>query len=64
MKDSTSRLKNVFGSISDADTSCLAALQKLDISRYSDAFASCQADASTRKNANLILREPTPRPFI
>jgi hypothetical protein len=40
-----------------ADASCLAALRKLEISRYSCTFAPCQAGASTRKNKNLFLRE-------
>jgi hypothetical protein len=50
-------LKNKFTFLS-ADASCLAALRKLEISRYSGAFAPCQAGASTRKNVNLFSREP------
>jgi hypothetical protein len=37
---------------------CLAALRKLEISRYSGAFTPCQTGASTRKNVNLFMREP------
>ena len=49
--------KNNFTFLS-ADASRLAALRKLDISRYAGAFAPCQAGASILKNANLFLREP------
>jgi hypothetical protein len=55
--DSKGSRKNNFTFLS-ADASCLAALRKLEISRYAGAFAPCQAGASTLKNANLFLREP------
>ena len=50
-------LKNKFTFLC-ADASCLAALRKLDISRYAGAFAPCQAGASIPKNVNLFLSEP------
>jgi hypothetical protein len=49
--------KNNFTFLS-ADASCLAALRKLDLSRYAGAFAPCQAGASTLNNVKSFLREP------
>ena len=42
----------------DADSSRLAALRKLGISRYACVFALCQAGVSTPKIATLFFREP------
>jgi heterodisulfide reductase subunit A2 len=52
--------KNNFPFLSAA-ASRLAALRKLEISRYSCTFAPCQTGAATLENANLFLREPLSR---